>query len=152
MCAQWRRAALWAGNVHEVICEAVFNNRAHQPPGGFFIDRTCRRSCSLQNGAAPFGDIHEASKSVSHDPAKSQWPMSALPREPICLSTNTRIVPSSSCIKGKPAVMPCSYTPSPSSVVSRPRASLTPNSKPTKPKLLPSDVTPLNHPPLGVAC
>ena len=41
---------------------------------------------------------------------------------------NTRIVPFSSCVEGKPAVKPCSYRPSPSYVLSRPRASLTPHS------------------------
>ena len=33
-------------------------------------------AAALQNGAAAFGDTHEASMFVFHDPAKSQWPAS----------------------------------------------------------------------------
>ena len=83
---------------------------------------------SLQNGAVPFCDIHEVLRSVSHDPIKSQRPASFSVSEPTRLSTNTRIVPSSSCIEGKPAVKPCSYRLSPSYILSRPRASLILNS------------------------
>ena len=88
----------------EVICETIFNTRAHQPPCGF-INRARRRSRSLQNGNAPFGDIHEASWSVSHDQSRVIGQRLAPPSEPIRLSTNTRIVPSSSCVEGKPAIM-----------------------------------------------
>ena len=82
---------------------------------------------TLQNGAVPFGDMHETPGFVSHDPTKSQWPASCSVRETIRLSTNRRIVPSSSCVEGKPGVKPCSYRPSPRPVLSRPRASLTLN-------------------------
>ena len=42
---KWRRAALWAGNVREVICEVVFNTRAQKPAYSLFVDRAYRRRC-----------------------------------------------------------------------------------------------------------
>ena len=57
--------SLAARNVRQVIREAIFDVRAPEPRCSFFVDRACR-SHSLQNGAAPFGDVHEASRFVSH--------------------------------------------------------------------------------------
>ena len=61
-------------------------------------------------------------------PNQEPRPASCSVHELIHLSTNTRIVPSSSCVEGKPVVDPCSYRPSPSYVLSRPCAPLTPHS------------------------
>ena len=99
-------------NVHHAICERYSTPGLRDPVRIIFA------SIVLTNR-------HEAPESVSHDPTKSQWPASCSVREPIRLSMNMRIVQSSSCVKGKPAVKPCSYRPSPNYVLSRPRASLT---------------------------
>jgi len=113
---KWRWASLWARNVHEVIREAIFNSRAHQPPCGFLIDRACQ-SCSLQNGAvSSVISTRLWGPSLSNQPRVNCQRLTP-PREPICLSTDMRIVPSSSCFEGKPAIMPWSYTPSSSSVL-----------------------------------
>ena len=73
-------------------------------------------------------DIHEASRLVSYDQRRVDGQRPASPREPNHLNTKTIIVPSPSCVEGKPAVKPCSYRPSPSYVLSRLRVSLTPHS------------------------
>ena len=78
----------------------------------------------------PRGTLFFPSQKRTHFMAQtnSQWLASYSLRDPICLSMNARIVPSSSCVEGKPAVKPCSYRSSPSYILSRPRTSLTPHS------------------------
>ena len=73
-------------------------------------------------------DIHEALSPFLTIQPRAKGQRVPSPREPNRLNTNTRIMPSSSCIEGKPAVKPCSYKLSPSYALSQPRASLTPHS------------------------
>ena len=58
--------------------------------------------------------------------SKGQRPAS--PCEPNSLNMNTRIVQSSSCVKGKPATKPRSHRPPPNYILSRLHASLAPHS------------------------
>jgi len=74
----------------------------------FFVGRACR-SLSLQNGATPFGDIHETSRSVSHNQPRVNDQRFAqhtanLPQ----YEYENHAATHSSCVEGKPAVMPCS--------------------------------------------
>ena len=77
MCPKWRQAALWAGNVQEVVRvdgpfikgpETVVKDPPHDPD--------CRYCCSLQNGAAFFPDgTTRGYKARSHTTQpNSQWP------------------------------------------------------------------------------
>ena len=69
--------------------------------------------------------MHTKPRGPSHMTSQESMASVFSVREPNRLSTNTRIVLSSSCVEGKPAVKPCSYRPSPSYVLSPPRAPLT---------------------------
>ena len=124
-------------NVRRAICEQYSTPRLRDPV------QLLRASIVFTD---PLFDKHEAPGSVSYNPTKIQWPTSCSVREPIRLSMNMRIVQSSSCVEGKPAVKPCSDRPSPSYVLSRPCASLT-QMQPTKQTTssLLSDVTPNNR-------
>ena len=77
-------------------------------------------SCSVRRLSItnPLSDIHEALRPVAYNQPRVDGQRLASPHEPNRLSTNTRIVPCSSCIKGKPAVKPCSFRPSPRYVLS----------------------------------
>jgi len=87
--------SLAAGNVHQVIRKAIFDIRAPERRYSFFVDRACR-SCTLQNGAAPFGDIHKALRSISHDHPRVNGQRLAQ-HAANSHSTNMRIVQPSSC-------------------------------------------------------
>ena len=66
----------------------------------------------------PLFYIHEARGPFLTTQPRAKGQRLASPWEPNRLNTNTRIVQSSSCIEGKPAVKSCSYRPSPSYVLS----------------------------------
>ena len=90
----------------------------------------------------PLFDIHEFRGPflMAHPRAKGQRLASS--RESNRLSTNTRIMRSSSCVEGKLAVKPCSYRPSLSYVLSRLCAPLTPHSCVQSSNSTLTDVTP----------
>ena len=134
LCGTWNRGACTStcrraqngakslsrsGNVHQEIHERYSTPRLRDPM------QLLRASIVLTD---PLFDIHEARGPFLMTKPGDKGQRLASPRESIRLSTNTRIVPSSSCVEGKPAVKPCSYRPSPSYVLSRPRVSLTPHS------------------------
>ena len=117
-----------------------------------YLFLSCLLIRSLQNGAVLFSDINEAQR-----PCHTTHPIVndrrlAPPRQPNRLNTNTKIVPSSSCVEGKSAVKPCSYRPSPSYIVSQPCASLTLHSCVPPDLLSQSDVIRNNRSIRGVAC
>ena len=101
---------------------------SRDPQDFLFIPRSSSPTRRSQNGAIPFGDIHEARCPSLTSQPRDNGQRLASPREPNHISTNATIVPSSSCVEGKPAVKPCSYRPSPNYVLSQPHASLTPHS------------------------
>jgi len=72
----------------------------------------------------PLFDTHEAQGPFLMTQPRAKDQRLASPCVSIFLSTNTRIVLSSSCVEGKTAVKPYSYRPSPNYVLSRPRAFL----------------------------
>jgi len=97
----------------------------------------------------PLGDIHEALRSISHNPTKNQWPAS-------CLTTraNSPQHKFENCaiffMRRRKANLSCrekskARSSVPATFLSRPCASLTPNSCVRARSLL--DVTPNNRPP-----
>ena len=105
------------------ICQAI--RERHSTPR---LGETMQLLCVSIVLTDPLFDVHEARVLFLMTQPRAKGQCLASPREPNRLNMNTRIVPSSSCVEGKPDVKPCSYRPSPNYVLSRPRASLTPHS------------------------
>ena len=126
----------------------MFNTVAQKPPCSFFrqshlltplLSEEWRRLLPRWYNTRLRG-------TVPHDLANSQWQHLAPSCEPICLSTNTRIVQPSSPCRGKashnvrlfqPPILPHSFCPAPSPACSH----YYPHS------IFLSHVTPINHPP-----
>ena len=127
----------------------VFNTKAHRPSCSFFVYHACRYT-ALQNYAVS-SVIYTRLRGPSHTTQpRDNGQHLASPHKPNCLSINTRIMASSSCVEGKPAAKPCSYRPCPSYDLSRPHTSLTPNlsnSHPPPRFAISPAVTPNNLPP-----
>ena len=97
--------SLTAGTfVRQAICERYSTPRLRDPM------QLLRASIILTD---LLFDIHEAWGPFLMTQPRAKGQHLASPCEPNHLSTNTRIVPSSSCMERKPAVKPCSYRPSP---------------------------------------
>ena len=105
-------------------------------------------AAALQNGAAAFGDTLEASMFVFHDPAKSQWPASCSTmraNSPQHEYENRAIL----FMRRRKASRNALILHAISELSHLSTVSLTPNQLLF---LFASDVTPINHPPPGMAC
>ena len=102
-----------SGNVHQTNRERYSTSRLRDPM------QLLRASILLTD---PLFVIHKAQGPFLTNQPRAKGQRLASPREPNRLNTNKIIVPSSSCVEGKPAVKPCSCRPSPNYVLSQPRA------------------------------
>ena len=103
-----------SGNIRQAIRERYSTPRLRDPM------QLLRASIVLTD---LLFDIHEARGPFCMTEPRAKGQRLASPHESIRISMNTRIVPSSSYVKGKLAVKPCAYRPSSHYVLSRPRAS-----------------------------
>ena len=85
-------------NIRKAICEWYSTPRLRDPM------QLLHASIVLTD---PLSHIHETLRPVAYDQPIGDGQRLTSPREPNRLNTNTRIMPSSLFIKGKPAVKPC---------------------------------------------